>query len=39
MRRNVQSLFVIALTAVVGFGDVPQFKPGFNLFSKEQDVS
>lgn len=38
MARKLPTLFVIFLTATSAFAQVRQFKPGFNLFSKDQDI-
>lgn len=38
MRRMVAALSALAVVVQTGVGQSRQFKPGFNLFTKEQDV-
>ena len=38
MREVAAGLMLFAFAASPGLAQLPQFKPGFNLFSKEQDV-
>jgi len=38
MRKGTAAVALFLCAVVPGFAQLPQFKPGFNLFSKEQDV-
>jgi hypothetical protein len=38
MPRTGAALLLFGLTVVAGRAQLPQFKPGLNFFSKEQDV-